>query len=63
MRAREDDDDTWVPRLMFRLSAVEAAGGLVLLLFAGDWVDALTVWLTAGLTYALAARAEQLEID
>ena len=57
------DEDTWIPRLMYRLSAVEAAGGFVLLLFAGDWVDALAIWLTAGLTYMLAGRAERLESE
>ena len=59
----EDDEDTWIPRLMYRLSAVEAVGGFVLLLFASDWVDALTIWLTAALTYMLAGRAERLEAD
>jgi len=64
MAAREhDDEEAWVPRLMFRLSAVEAAGGFVLLLFGGDWLDAITIWLTAALTYKLAQRAEQLEAD
>ena len=63
MAAREEDEDAWVPRLMFRLSGVEAAGGFVLLLFAGDWLDALTIWLTAALTYKLAQRAEQLDAD
>jgi hypothetical protein len=63
MAVREHDEDTWVPRLMFRLSGVEAAGGFVLLLFGSDWVDALTIWLTAALTYMLAQRAERLEAD
>jgi uncharacterized membrane protein YjjP (DUF1212 family) len=58
-----DDDEGWVPRLMFRLSAVEAAGGFVLLLFGNDWLDALMIWLTAVLTYLLAGRAERLEAD
>ena len=58
----EDDEDR-IPRLMYRLSGVEAAGGFVLLLFGHDWLDALLVWLAAALTYKLAARAEQLEAD
>jgi len=46
---------------MYRVSGVEAAAGFMLLLFASHWYDAFLGWGVSAATYALAARAEQLE--